>query len=63
MSADSAKRATTLTATYIQDLAPHAMRLIEALGIAPWMIFAPIAKDWVAYNAEDNRGELLPARL
>jgi acyl-CoA oxidase len=47
----------------IKELAPESMQLIEGLGVKPWMIFAPIAKDWAKYNEDDNKGELIKARL
>jgi len=33
---------------------PH---LVEAFGIPPELVAAPIAADWVSYNAGDNKGE------
>ena len=52
-----------LQQTYIKDIAADSELFIQGLGIPSWMIFAPIAKDWAAYNKEDNRGEHLMARL
>lgn len=47
----------------VKDLLPYAMDLVQALGVKPWMVYAPIAKDWAKYNEADNRGELVQARL
>lgn len=47
----------------IKEFAPHVPSTIKSLGLAEHMIFAPIAKDWAAYNAEDNRGEVYGAKL
>ena len=42
-----------------RDIAPHALELCESFGIPDHMLPAPIANDWVGYNAFDNKGELL----
>lgn len=42
-----------------RELAPAALDLVAAFGIPAHMRHAPIAGDWEAYNAFDNRGELL----
>jgi hypothetical protein len=48
----------------IKAFMPFVEDTVKALGIEEHMIFAPIAKDWKAFNAIDNQGELLPkARL
>ena len=48
----------------IKAFMPFVEGTVKALGVEEHMIFAPIAKDWKAFNALDNRGELLPkARL
>ena len=41
-----------------RDIAPHALELCESFGIPDHMLPAPIANDWVGYNAFDNKGEL-----
>ena len=33
---------------------------VDAFGIPDHLVAAPIAADWEAYNAVDNRGELAP---
>ena len=43
-----------------KEVAPQAMNLIEAFGIPEYMRYAPISRDWLAYNGFDNFGELLP---
>ncbi|KAJ3085618.1 hypothetical protein HK102_013990 [Quaeritorhiza haematococci] len=56
----------TLTVSHrdaVQDLVPDVMTVIDALGLKKWMVFAPIANDWETYNADDNQGELVKARL
>ena len=47
----------------VDQLAPQAMDVVLGLGLKPWMVFAPIAKDWAKYNESDNRGELVQAKL
>jgi acyl-CoA oxidase len=42
------------------QLAPHAIDLIDAFGIPEHMRYAPIAGDWRTYNQTDNLGELHP---
>jgi len=39
-------------------LGPHTLQLVEAFGIPEEMLSAPIARDWVQYNAYDNQGEV-----
>ncbi len=40
------------------ELTPHALSLIDAFGLPEEVLAAPIAGDWVKYNAYDNQGEL-----
>lgn len=40
------------------ELGPHTLQLVEAFGIPEEMLSAPIARDWVTYNAIDNQGEV-----
>lgn len=41
------------------DLGPKAIAIVEAFGIPEHLLAAPIAADWVKYNAVDNQGELV----
>ncbi|KAJ3050285.1 hypothetical protein HK097_008754 [Rhizophlyctis rosea] len=59
----TARQAIAIQQALVKDLVPDAMRVAEGLGVKEWMIFAPIAKDWVSYNKDDNRGELIRSRL
>jgi hypothetical protein len=34
------------------------MPLVDAFGLTPAMLSAPIAGDWVGYNQIDNQGEV-----
>ena len=56
----TARQAVAIQQALVKDLAPDAMRVVEGLGVKEWMIFAPIAKDWVSYNKDDNRVRPLP---
>lgn len=40
------------------ELTPHALALTDAFGLSEDVLAAPIARDWVKYNAYDNQGEL-----
>jgi acyl-CoA oxidase len=42
----------------VKAIAPAVPALVASFGIPPHLIAAPIAGDWEAYNAYDNRGEL-----
>lgn len=44
----------------IKQLIPHVSTCIKAFDIPEHMIHAPIAKDWLAYNEGDMKGEHLP---
>ncbi|CAG8579617.1 6606_t:CDS:10 [Ambispora gerdemannii] len=42
-------------------LAPHSIQIVDALGVDPRVLFAPIAnvppsETWINYNAKDNQG-------
>lgn len=63
VSIETGKQVPALQRQLVKELSPYSMDLIEALGVKPWMVFAPIANDWKAYNADDNRGELIKPRL
>merc|ERR1711881_154324 len=41
-----------------RDLAPNALGLCDSFGFTPEMASAPIAGDWIKYNAIDNQGEV-----
>lgn len=41
------------------ELGPKAIGIVEAFGIPEHLLAAPIAADWVKYNAVDNQGELV----
>ncbi|RIA89804.1 acyl-CoA dehydrogenase/oxidase [Glomus cerebriforme] len=43
----------------VKDISPYSMQLVDALGVDPRVLYAPIANDWVKYNEIDNQGELL----
>lgn len=43
------------------ELAPYSSRLVDAFGIPDHILAAPLAADWEAFNASDNRGEVLGA--
>lgn len=44
-----------------RDLSAQMTQLVDAFGIPDHLVAAPIAGDWEAYNARDNRGELTGA--
>ena len=45
--------------TLCHELAPLSSRLVDAFGIPAHILAAPLAADWEAFNACDNRGEVL----
>ncbi|KAI8910834.1 acyl-CoA dehydrogenase/oxidase [Gorgonomyces haynaldii] len=63
LTAQQSRQVLDLHRKIIKDVAAHASFLIRALDVKEWMIFAPIAKDWAEYNAHDNQGELIKARI
>lgn len=42
----------------VKDIAPDCLALADSFGFTEEMISAPIARDWVKYNAFDNQGEM-----
>ncbi|KAJ3296854.1 hypothetical protein HK104_001096 [Borealophlyctis nickersoniae] len=63
VSLDDASKLEALQPKLVKNLAPVAMDVIKGLGVADWMVFAPIANDWETYNKDDNKGELIKSRL
>ncbi|CAG8493091.1 15642_t:CDS:10 [Funneliformis mosseae] len=43
----------------IKEVSPYSMQLVDALGVDPRVLYAPIANDWAKYNETDNQGELV----
>eukprot|EP00995_Heteronema_vittatum_P011286 NODE_6900_length_429_cov_48.563158_g5291_i0.p3 GENE.NODE_6900_length_429_cov_48.563158_g5291_i0~~NODE_6900_length_429_cov_48.563158_g5291_i0.p3 ORF type:complete len:95 (+),score=44.76 NODE_6900_length_429_cov_48.563158_g5291_i0:30-287(+) len=42
-----------------RELGAHATALVAGFGIPEHMLTAPIAHDWIEYNAADNQGEVV----
>ena len=63
VSIESAKHVNSTQHQLIRNVVPQTMDIIEALGVKPWMVFAPIAGDWKQYNESDNNGELIKSKL
>lgn len=42
-----------------RSLGRESVALVEAFGVPEHLLAAPIAADWVKYNAVDNQGELV----
>ncbi|KAJ3186680.1 hypothetical protein HDU85_007500 [Gaertneriomyces sp. JEL0708] len=63
VSTAGARHALELQSQLIKEIAPEALNIIEGLGVKPWMVFAPIANDWVEYNVIDNRGEFIRPKM
>jgi hypothetical protein len=59
LSADQIAKIQEIQKARIGELSGHSMDLVNALDVKPWMVYAPIASDWVAYNKENNHGELI----
>ena len=55
---DTGANVGSVAADLCRDVAPQALALCDAFGISDEMLNAPIAEDWVKYNAVDNEGEL-----
>ena len=47
-----------VTADLCREVAPQALALCDAFGFTDEMLNAPIARDWIKYNAVDNKGEV-----
>ena len=46
-----------------REIAPHALHLCDAFKLSDEMLSAPIARDWISYNVDDNQGELIKSKL
>jgi len=58
---DVAKQVKAESQKVCAQLGPYALQLVDAFGITEDMLSAPIARDWVSYNAYDNQGEVVQA--
>lgn len=47
-----------IAADLCSEISPQVLALCDAFGIADKMLNAPIAEDWVKFNAADNQGEI-----
>jgi acyl-CoA oxidase len=63
ISIDTGKQLPVIYRALIKGLVPQSNHLVDALGVKPWLVFAPIGNDWAKYNVDDNRGELIRSRL
>ena len=54
----SIAKAEVLRRALCQELAGSSQQLVDSFGIDDHLLAAPIAGDWVRYNAVDNQGEL-----
>jgi len=58
ISIETAKQISEVNSELCKAISPQALALSDAFGLTDDMISAPIALDWVQYNAYDNQGEL-----
>ena len=58
MSRDVARALAPAVRSRVRALAAAVPAVVAGFGIPPHLLTAPIAGDWEAYNAYDNRGEL-----
>jgi acyl-CoA oxidase len=47
----------------VKTVAPQSLNIVDAFGIPEYLYQAPIAADYAKYNAGDNQGELIQAKL
>jgi len=62
----SAKAVVNLTKTrhaLIKDIAQRAGDLMDCMSIPKHALYAPIAQDYVKYNASPNHGEIIGAKM
>ncbi|ELU16781.1 hypothetical protein CAPTEDRAFT_177414 [Capitella teleta] len=58
ISVDVAKQVPGATKQLCRELSHNALALTDAFQLPDELLSAPIARDWVAYNAYDNQGEI-----
>ncbi|ELT92145.1 hypothetical protein CAPTEDRAFT_182867 [Capitella teleta] len=58
VSVDVAKQVPAAAKQLCRDLSHNALALTDAFQLPDELLSAPIARDWVAYNAYDNQGEI-----
>ncbi|CAG8473809.1 42679_t:CDS:10 [Gigaspora margarita] len=56
ISVESASLVKPLIRELVAELAPLSMKIVDALGVDPRVLYAPIASQWVEFNETDNRG-------
>lgn len=54
---------TTTRHQIIKKLASHANDLLDCLSIPKHALYAPIAADYIQFNAHPNQGEVLGAKM
>eukprot|EP00743_Colponemidia_sp_Colp-15_P001275 GILK01001398.1.p1 GENE.GILK01001398.1~~GILK01001398.1.p1 ORF type:complete len:666 (+),score=124.04 GILK01001398.1:45-2000(+) len=52
------KTVSSLARKLCAELAPQALPLCDSFGIPAHVYHAPIARNWIAYNDDDNQGEV-----
>ena len=58
ISMETAKQVPAAVAQLCKELSHNAFALTEAFQLPDELLSAPIARNWVAYNAYDNQGEI-----
>ncbi|CAG8538826.1 4356_t:CDS:10, partial [Racocetra fulgida] len=55
ISVETASKVQPLIRELVAELAPLSMKIIDALGVDPRVLYAPIANQWAKFNEADNR--------
>jgi len=58
MTPSQAEQALEINRRLCAEIAPYSLAIVESFGLPEEMLMAPIASDWIGYNAYDNQGEL-----
>jgi acyl-CoA oxidase len=53
------QQVSNLVRSLVNQLSPISQQVVDALGVDPRLLFAPIAGNWEAFHKEDNGGELV----
>lgn len=63
LSQKAAKNVTKTKLTLVKDLAKYTKDLLDCLNVPKHALHAPIAADYVKYNAQPNFGEVIGAKM
>jgi acyl-CoA oxidase len=63
ISIKTGQQVSTMVRDLVHKLIPVSHQVVDALGVDPRLLFAPIAGNWEAFHKEDNGGEWITTSI